>query len=46
VSLANDAEDFVAAHEIAALKAEQHALRQELETLRERLETLCRELGH
>lgn len=46
VPLASDAEDFVAAHEIAALKAEQHALRSELETLRERLDRLCRELGH
>ena len=43
--VATDAAEFVAASEIAALKAQQHALRAEVDELRGLVERLYGELG-
>ncbi len=44
-AVASDAEDFVAANEVAALKANQDAMRGQLNELRELVERLYQELG-
>ncbi len=43
--LAAESEDFVAAGELAALKANQRAMQEQIDALREQVDRLCAELG-
>jgi uncharacterized protein YceH (UPF0502 family) len=45
LQLAAESEDFVAAGELAALKANQHAMQEQIDALREQVERLYAELG-